>query len=68
MIRTSQSFPWAIVIRAEVITAICRRAVEDHQGTIQILSEVGKGTTVRLVLSVKNGANVKGLRGTRLAE
>ena len=34
--------------------AICRRAVEDHHGTIQILSEVGKGTTVRIKLPVKN--------------
>jgi signal transduction histidine kinase len=48
--------------------AICRRAVEDHHGTIEILSEVGKGTTVRIVLPLKNGTNVNGLRGTRLAE
>jgi signal transduction histidine kinase len=38
--------------------AICRRVVHEHYGTIHIGSEVGKGTTVRLVLPVKNGANV----------
>jgi len=47
---------------------ICRRAVEDHHGTIQIFSEVGKGTTVRIVLPVKNGGNVNGIHSTRLAE
>ena len=26
--------------------AICRRVVQEHHGTIQIASEVGKGTTV----------------------
>lgn len=48
--------------------AICRRAVEDHHGTIQVFSEAGKGTTVRIALPVKNGTNVSGLRGTSLAE
>ena len=42
--------------------AICRRVVLEHHGTIQIESEVGKGTTVRMVLPVKNGANVDRLR------
>jgi PAS domain S-box-containing protein len=45
--------------------AICRRAVEDHQGTIELHSELGKGTTVRLMLPVKSGANVEGLRGSK---
>ena len=42
--------------------AICRRVVQEHHGTIQIDSEVGKGTTVRIVLPVKNGTNVERLR------
>src|SRR4029079_14619484 len=29
---------------------ICRRVVEEHGGRIELLSEVGRGTTVRLVL------------------
>jgi PAS domain S-box-containing protein len=41
--------------------AICRRIVQEHQGSIRIDSEVGKGTTVRLVLPVENPANVTGL-------
>ncbi len=48
--------------------AICRRIVQESRGTIDILSEVGKGTTVRIVLPVTNGTNVKGLRGTGQAE
>lgn len=42
--------------------AICRRIVQEHQGTIKITSEVGKGTTVELVLPIKNAANVSTLR------
>jgi PAS domain S-box-containing protein len=42
--------------------AICRRVVQEHRGTILIVSEVGKGTTVRLVLPVKDGANVDQIR------
>jgi signal transduction histidine kinase len=42
--------------------AICRRVIQEHHGTIQIDSEVGKGTTVRLSLPVKNGINVDRLR------
>jgi nitrogen fixation negative regulator NifL len=30
--------------------AICRRIVEDHGGTIDIQSQVGRGTTIRIVL------------------
>jgi PAS domain S-box-containing protein len=48
--------------------AICRRIVQEHYGTIQIVSEVGKGTTVRVVLPVRNGANVEHLRGGALQE
>jgi signal transduction histidine kinase len=42
--------------------AICRRVAQEHHGAFQILSEVGRGTTVRLLLPVKNGANVESLR------
>jgi signal transduction histidine kinase len=38
--------------------AICRRAVEEHHGTIEVLSEVGRGTTVRILLPVQYGTNV----------
>jgi signal transduction histidine kinase len=43
--------------------SICRRVVQEHNGTIQIASAVGKGTTVRIVLPVRNGVNVDHLRG-----
>jgi PAS domain S-box-containing protein len=42
--------------------AICRRVVQDHHGALQITSEVGRGTTVRLLLPVRNGFNVAPLR------
>jgi signal transduction histidine kinase len=48
--------------------AICRRVVQEHHGTIQLISELGKGTTVRLVLPVKNAENVHRLHGTITAE
>jgi signal transduction histidine kinase len=38
--------------------AICRRAVEEHHGTIEVLSEAGRQTTVRILLPVNNGTNV----------
>jgi signal transduction histidine kinase len=41
---------------------ICRRVVQEHHGTIEIASEVGKGTTVRVVLPVKSGTNADQLR------
>ena len=47
---------------------ICRRVVHEHHGIIQIESEVGKGTTVRIVLPVKNGANVGRLRDASFIE
>lgn len=43
--------------------AICRRVVQEQNGSIQITSEVDKGTTVRIVLPIRNGANVAVLRG-----
>jgi PAS domain S-box-containing protein len=42
--------------------AICRRVVDEHHGTIHITSAVGKGTTVRIVLPLKNGAHAAALR------
>jgi signal transduction histidine kinase len=42
--------------------AICRRVIQEHLGTVQIVSEVGKGTTVRIVLPLKNG-DVERVRG-----
>jgi two-component system, LuxR family, sensor kinase FixL len=47
--------------------AICRRIVQEHQGTMQVFSELGKGTTVRLVLPLKNGGNVDRVRGAGFA-
>jgi PAS domain S-box-containing protein len=41
--------------------AICRRIIQEHKGTIQIISEVGKGTTVRIVLPIRNGVNASEL-------
>lgn len=41
--------------------AICRRIIHDHQGTIKIQSEVGKGTTIHIVLPIKSDANLNGL-------
>ncbi|MBA3806304.1 MAG: GHKL domain-containing protein, partial [Acidobacteria bacterium] len=35
--------------------AICRRIVEEHKGTINIESEVGRGTTVRITLRAAEG-------------
>ncbi|HEV3142984.1 MAG TPA: ATP-binding protein [Gemmataceae bacterium] len=42
--------------------AICRRIVQEHNGQIEIQSEVGMGTTVRLVLPVSDGQNTSQLR------
>jgi len=42
--------------------AICRRIVDQHRGKIEIDSEVGRGTTIRLVLPVRPDTNVARLR------
>jgi len=42
--------------------AICRRIVQEHHGTLQIESEVGRGTTVRITLPAGNETNVDRLR------
>lgn len=44
--------------------AICRRVVQEHGGKIEIDSEVGIGTSVRMVLPTKHDHNVERLRGT----
>lgn len=44
--------------------AICRRIVQEHHGTIEIQSEVGRGTMVRVQLPVRDEANVRGLSGS----
>jgi PAS domain S-box-containing protein len=44
--------------------AICRRVVLAHNGTIEVDSAEGKGTTVRILLPLKNDANVDSVRGT----
>ncbi|HLN32235.1 MAG TPA: PAS domain S-box protein [Gemmataceae bacterium] len=48
--------------------AICRRVVQEHHGTIQIDSKAGEGTTVRIVLPIKDGANVERLRSPGFVE
>jgi PAS domain S-box-containing protein len=48
--------------------AICRRVVEEHNGTIEIASEVGKGTTVRIVLPVANGTKRDQLHSGSMAD
>lgn len=46
--------------------AICRRVIQEHQGTIEVASELGKGTTINIVLPVHTSANVGRLRGADL--
>lgn len=45
--------------------AICRRVIQEGRGTIQITSEVGTGTTVRILLPVKTGSNVGRFRNAK---
>jgi signal transduction histidine kinase len=44
--------------------AICRRIVHEHHGTIEIESTPGMGTTVRISLPARNGANVTHLKSS----
>jgi signal transduction histidine kinase len=46
--------------------AICRRVIEEHDGLLEIFSQVGLGTTVRLSLPLKSDANVHSLRAQSL--
>jgi PAS domain S-box-containing protein len=39
--------------------AICRRIVQEHNGSIQISSEEGKGTTVRVLLPITSTVNTQ---------
>ncbi len=41
--------------------AICRRIVDQHRGKLEVESEVGRGTTIRLVLPVRPDTNVASL-------
>jgi len=41
---------------------ICKRIVDEHKGTLDIHSEVGKGTSVVILLPLKNGNNAKLLK------
>lgn len=43
--------------------AICRRIVKQHQGTIEVESRPGEGTTIRITLPVRPDTNVGELRG-----
>jgi signal transduction histidine kinase len=45
---------------------ICRRIVQEHHGTFTIVSDVGQGTTVRIVLPMTNGTNSLHLQGAEL--
>jgi signal transduction histidine kinase len=41
--------------------AICKRIVRQHQGELEVQSEPGRGTTVRVTLPVYTDANTSGL-------
>jgi signal transduction histidine kinase len=41
--------------------AICKRIIDQHHGKIEIESEVNRGTTVRILLPVRNGTNTEAL-------
>jgi len=45
--------------------AICRRIAHEHDGAIEILSEVGKGTTVRVSIPVHSGARTHRMESKR---
>jgi PAS domain S-box-containing protein len=42
--------------------AICRRIIDEHRGEITVASELGQGTTIRIILPAQNGTNGKHLR------
>lgn len=42
--------------------AICRRAVQEHGGTVHIASELGKGTTLRVALPIDDTTHAQHLR------
>ncbi|MGC1403979.1 MAG: ATP-binding protein [Thermodesulfobacteriota bacterium] len=44
--------------------AICKRIVQDHKGDLEITSQLGQGTVVRLILPVIGNANGQYLRET----
>jgi PAS domain S-box-containing protein len=45
---------------------ICRRIVQGHHGTFNIVSDVGQGTTVRIVLPITDRTNSAHLQGAEL--
>jgi hypothetical protein len=45
---------------------ICRRIVQEHHGTFNIGSDVGQGTTVRIVLPITDRTNSAHLQGAEL--
>jgi len=44
--------------------SVCRKIVEQHQGTISIESKLGRGTTVSVVLPVKTQEQVQSRQGS----
>jgi two-component system, LuxR family, sensor kinase FixL len=42
--------------------AICRRIIQEHNGSIRIVSEQGKGTTVRVLLPIASTVNTEALQ------
>jgi len=47
---------------------ICSRVVQGHGGRLELRSELGKGTTARVLLLLSNGANGKSIRSTALED
>ena len=45
--------------------AICRRIAHEHDGTIEIESEVGRGTVVRVTIPINPGGHTAQLRATQ---